>query len=61
MAAPNAQPARRGTMKSPNEHSPHEGGTPSATLDNTTSVKPGHTKGSTPGKVGGRRGNGNLR
>lgn len=45
MAAPNAQPAgnRPGPAKV-NTHAPHEAGRPSATLDNTTSVKPGHTK-----------------
>lgn len=45
MSAPNAQPAgnRPGPAKV-NTHAPHEAGRPSATLDNTTSVKPGHTK-----------------
>lgn len=61
MAAPNAQPAKRGSMKGPHTHAPHEAGTPAASQDNTTKVTPGHTKGQNPGKVGGRRGNGKLK
>lgn len=45
MAAPNAQPAgsRPGPAKV-NTHAPHAHGKPSATIDTTTKVTPGHTK-----------------
>lgn len=60
MSAPNAQPAKRGGMKAPETHAPSESGQPSATLDGTTKVTPGVAPHGTPGKVGGRKGNGSL-
>lgn len=46
MAAPNAQPAgNRPGPAAVHTHAPHEGGKPAVTLDNTTKVTPGHTKG----------------
>lgn len=45
MSAPNQQPAgsRPGPAKV-NTHAPHQSGKPSATIDTTTKVTPGHTK-----------------
>lgn len=45
MSAPNAQPAgsRPGPAKV-HTHAPHAKGKPSATIDTTTKVTPGHTK-----------------
>lgn len=60
MSAPNAEPARVGTMTSPQEHEPVNDGMPSGGQEGHLVDHSGVKEG-IPTPVGGRRGNGALK